>query len=399
MSVSETYAKPVRSWLLILGAVVAIGPMSIDMYLPAFPALQTHYAASEAATQLTLAAYFVGMALGQLAYGPVSDRFGRRLPLLVGLAIYTAASLGCALAPSIEALAGLRFLQALGGSAGMVLTRAMVRDRYAPQDMARVLSALMLVIGAAPILAPTAGSLILLVSGWQALFVILTVYGALCWFAVSFAITETHHGVRQTLAWKSMLLGYARLLSHRRFMGYALSGGIAQGGMFAYISASSFVFIEYYGLTPTAYGWLFGANAFGLILGSQLNARLLQRLPAQRVLRAALGTYFVASLVLLLTVATGFGGLWGLLPPLFVCISSLGFTFPNSTAGAMAPFGDRAGMASALLGSLQFTIAGLTGALVGQLHDGSALPMAGIIALCGLCSNLVLRKLVRRGGQ
>lgn len=381
--------------------------MSIDMYLPGLPALQAHYAASEAKTQLTLAAYFVGMALGQLAYGPVSDRFGRRLPLLVGLTIYTAASLGCALAPSMDALIGLRFLQALGGSAGIVLTRAMVRDRHSPQDMARVLSALILVIGAAPILAPSAGGMVLAVSSWQTIFFILTLYGALSWLAVSLAIAETHHGQRAPLSLKSMLSGYARLLSHKRFMGYALSGGIAQGGMFAYISASSFVFIEHYGLSPTTYGWLFGLNAFGLIAGSQVNIRLLKRLPAQRVLRAALGTYLVASLLLLLAAWTGFGGLWGLLPPLFICISSLGFTFPNSTAGAMAPFGDRAGMASALLGSLQFTIAGFAGAIVGLLHDGTALPMAAVIAFCGLAATAVLRRLVgvpatvtdRRAGQ
>jgi DHA1 family bicyclomycin/chloramphenicol resistance-like MFS transporter len=388
---SET---PVRRWLLILGAIVAIGPMSIDMYLPAFPALRAHFSATEAATQLTLASYFIGMAIGQLVYGPVSDRFGRKTPLLVGLALYVAASFACIYAPSIDALVVLRFLQALGGSAGMVMTRAMVRDRFAPQHMARVLSALVLVMGAAPILAPSAGSLVLSFAGWQAIFVVLTGFGLLCFAAAALGLAETHHGERAALAPRSVLLGYLRLLSHRRFMGYALSGGVAQGGMFAYISASSFVFIDHYGLSPTAYGWVFGTNALGLILGSQLNGRLLKRMPAQQVLRAALRTYFAAGLLMLLSVLTGFGGLFGVLLPLFVCLSSLGFTFPNSTAAAMAPFGDRAGAASALLGTLQFSIAGVTGTLVGHLHDGTPLPMAAVIAFCGLSATVLLRRLV-----
>ncbi|MGH8459545.1 MAG: multidrug effflux MFS transporter, partial [Nevskiales bacterium] len=310
-----------RRWILILGAVVAIGPLSIDMYLPGLPTLERYFHSDATAAQLSLAVFFAGLAIGQLIYGPVSDRFGRRTPLLVGLGIYVIATLGCALAPSMEALIGLRFLQALGGCAGVVMTRAMVRDRFPPQDMAHILSLLILVIGIAPILAPILGSVVLQHLGWQAIFHFQTVYGALCFAAVLACIAETHHPRNATLSLRSALSGYAHLLSHRRFMGYALSGGTAQGGMFAYISVSSFVFIEVYGLSPGAYGWLFGANAFGLIAASQVNRWMLDRHPARKVLRGAIGVYFVGGLVLLASAVTGAGGLPGILLPLWLCIT------------------------------------------------------------------------------
>jgi DHA1 family bicyclomycin/chloramphenicol resistance-like MFS transporter len=385
-----------RRWILILGAVVAIGPLSIDMYLPGLPTLQRHFHSDATATQLSLAVFFAGLAIGQLIYGPVSDRFGRRTPLLVGLAIYVIATLGCALAPSMPALIGLRFLQALGSCSGIVMTRAMVRDRFPPQDMARILSLLILVIGIAPILAPILGSVVLEHLGWQAIFHIQAAFGVLCFVAVATYIAETHRPPPGTsLSLGSALAGYAQLLSHRRFMGYALAGGTAQGGMFAYISVSSFVFIEIYALSPNAYAWIFGANAFGLIAASQVNRWLLGRYPAQKVLRAAIAAYFASSLVLLFAASTGFGGLPGVLLPLWLCITSLGFTFPNSVAAAMAPFGDRAGAASGLLGTLQFVIAGTTAAIVGHWYDGSAVPMAAVIAVCGLGSNLLLHWVAR----
>jgi MFS transporter, DHA1 family, multidrug resistance protein len=385
-----------RRWILILGAVVAIGPLSIDMYLPGLPTLQRHFASDAHAAQLSLAVFFAGLALGQLVYGPVSDRYGRRAPLLAGLAIYIAATLGCAFAPSMSALIGLRFLQALGGCAGVVMTRAMVRDRFEPQDMARILSLLLLVIGVAPILAPLLGSVVLQAAGWQAIFVVQALFGLLCLAAVARFIDETHRPPPgASLSFGSALRGYAHLLSHRRFMGYALAGGTAQGGMFAYISVSSFVFIEVYGLSPNGYAAVFGANAFGLIGAAQLNRWLLNHYPAQNLLRAALAVYFAGGLVLLATALTGAGGLPGILLPLWLCITSLGFTFPNSVAAAMAPFGDRAGAASGLLGTLQFVIAGATAAIVGHWYDGSALPMAVVIALCGLGSNLLLHWVIR----
>ncbi|HVT37150.1 MAG TPA: Bcr/CflA family multidrug efflux MFS transporter [Nevskiaceae bacterium] len=388
------YVHPPLRWMLMLAMISAIGPMAIDMYLPSLPALQRHFHSDTAATQLTLSAFFIGLACGQIMYGPVSDRFGRKPPLLFGLGLFTLVSLACVFAPSIEALTLLRFAQALGGAGGMVIVRAIIRDRYPPQDMARVLSLLLLVMGVAPILAPLAGGWVFQWWGWQAIFIVLTAYGALCFAAVACGLTETIVDRAPALRMSAIAIGYGRMLAHRRFLGYALAGGVAQGGMFAYISASPFVFIDFFGLSPTHYGWVFGTNALGLISASQINTRVLRRLPAQQVLRRAIRSYAGFGLLLLLCAWRGWGGVWGVLIPLVCCISSLGFTFPNSTAAAMAPFGDRAGSASALLGTLQFAIAACTGALVGHLLRNSAVPMAAVIAGCG-CTSAALLAWVR----
>lgn len=387
-------ALPLR-YILILGAVVAIGPLSIDMYLPALPELERSLGTDAAAVQWTLAAFFFGLAAGQLIYGPLSDRYGRKPPLLLGLALFVLASFGCALAQRIETLIALRLLEALGGCAGMVLTRAMVRDRCAPQDMARILSQLVLVMGIAPILAPLLGSLVLQHAGWPTIFLVLAGFGAACLAAIAWSVEETHPPQRrlEALSLGSALRSYRQLLQHRRFLGYALSGAAAQAGMFAYITVSAFVFIQHYGLTPTQYSWLFGSNAFGLIAASQINGRLLRRYRAQKILQRALQTYLAAGLAMTFSAASGVGGLYGVVLPLWVCIASLGFTFPNSVAAAMAPFGDRAGSASALLGTLQFAGAGAASYAVGHLYDGSALPMALVIAGCGLLSVVLLRRL------
>jgi MFS transporter, DHA1 family, multidrug resistance protein len=384
---------PERRRILLLGAIIALAPLSIDLYLPALPTIQQALGGSAAQGQLTLSVYFLGLALGQLIYGPVSDRIGRRKPLYFGLALYALAALGCTFATRIDSLIALRFLQALGGCAGMVIVRAVVRDLYTPQEMARVLSMLLLVMGVAPILAPVIGSWIFVALGWQAVFGVLAVYGVACLIMAANYLPETLAKPGEALQFIRVLKGYGRLLRHRRFMGYALSGGIAQASMFAYIAVSSFVFIEFYALSPTQYGLLFGVNAFGLILGSQINNWMLTRYRSERVLRSALLAYSFFGVVLAITVTAGLGGLPGVLIPLWCCIASLGFTFPNSTAAAMAPFGDRAGMAAALLGTLQYGLAALTSGVVASLHDGTAQPMALTIAICGLLSVIVLRAL------
>lgn len=387
--------SPYRRLILILGAVTALGPLSIDMYLPSLPAIGRELGADTASVQLTATAYFVGLAFGQVMYGPISDRFGRKKPLLFGLALYTIASIGCALAPSIEALIALRALQALGGCAGMVITRAIVRDRFAVDETAKVLSTLVLVMGVAPILAPTLGGKIELWFGWHAIFALLVGFGLLCMLAIHFGIDEVMRQRSPPLSVNSVAKDYLRIVSHRRFMGYALAGGCAQAGMFAYITASPFVFIDYFGLAPDRYGQLFGANAFGLILASQLNSRLLRRYRAEKVLRTTLLVYLAAATTMLVCAATGLGGFWGIAMPLIVCTSSLGFTFPNSQAGAMAPFGDRAGMAAAMLGTLQFVLAGLSSVVVAALHSGNALGMAATIAFWAVLAQVMLRTLVK----
>ena len=382
-----------RRFVFTAAAVMAIGPLSIDMYLPSLPALQAHFGVDTAATQFTLSMYFVGLAIGQLIYGPVSDRFGRKMPLLFGLALYSLVSLGCAYAPNMDSLIMLRFLQALGGCAGMVITRAMVRDLFPPQEMARILSTLVLIMGVAPILAPLVGGQIFLLFGWQAIFLVMTAFSVLC-FAGIYSLPETSRNRGESLRLGNVLSGYLRLLRHRRFMGYALAGGVAQGGMFAYISASSFVLINVYGVSPAHFGWLFGSNALGLITAAQVNSFVLKRYRSEHVLRSALMANACFGVLLLINASTGFGGLLGIMIPLFCGMSSLGFSFPNSTAGAMAPFGDRAGMAAALLGTLQFGIAAISGSVVGHLFNGTALPMAAVICVCAVSARVLLQFLV-----
>ncbi len=383
-----------RRWVLILGTIVAIGPMTIDMYLPSLPGLQAYFGADTSEVQLTLSAYFLGLALGQLVYGPLADRHGRRIPLLAGLALYTFASLACALAPTIEVLIAMRFVQAVGGCAGIVISRAMVRDRFAPQQMARIVSSMVLVMGVAPILAPLAGGQILRFAGWQAIFLALTLFGVICLVAAR-TLPETLAQRAPPIRMGAVIRGYAGLLRHRHFMGYALAAGIGSAGMFAYISGAAFVFIEVFGIAPDHFGWFFGANAAGLVAASQLNGLLLRRYKAERIVRGALAAFAACAWLLVLTAATGWGGLWGVALPLFFCIGSLGFNFPNATAAAMAPLGDRAGLASALMGTLQFAVAAVAGAAVGHFHDGTPLPMALVIAVCATGALTVLHVLAR----
>jgi MFS transporter, DHA1 family, multidrug resistance protein len=377
-------ARPPARFLGILGAVTALVPLSIDMYLPTLPALERAFAADPAAVQLTLGAFFVGLAVGQALYGPVTDRFGRKPPLYAGLVGYVLASVGCALASSIGALVACRFVQALAGCAGLVVPRAMVRDRFDPQATARVFSLLVLVMGAAPILAPLAGGYVLAWLGWRAIFWGLGGMGLACLGAVALGLSETRRGdTHPAGVFGVALRGYARLLADRRYLGHALGGGLAMAGMFAYISASPFVLIQVYGVPAEAYGWVFGANALGLISASQLNRRLLASWRAEQVLAWAMTGTAVVGLALLLVALTGAGGLAGLLLPLFGFVASLGFTQPNALAGAMAEHPERAGSAAGLYGTLQFVAATVAGALVGRLHDGTAVPMAAVIAGCG----------------
>jgi MFS transporter, DHA1 family, multidrug resistance protein len=370
--------------ILILGALSAFGPLAIDFYLPAFPAMALAFGTDEQHVQLTLAAYFLGLSLGQLAYGPISDRFGRRLPLLSGVALFTLASLACAYAPSLEWLIGARFVQALGGCAGMVISRAVVADKCDAVGSAKVFSQLMLVMGLAPILAPMLGGLLVNTTGWQSIFLVLTGFSAAAGLAVALGLPESMpaHVPRQPLS--GALRQYARLVKDSVYLGHALTGGIAIAGMFAYIAGSPFVFIKLYGVPAEHFGWLFGTNAAGFILVAQVNARLLAKRGPAFLLVRAVWVYFLAGLTLLAVSAMRPEALWPLLIPLFICIASLGCIIPNASACAMNGQGARAGSASAMLGCLQFSIAAGAAALVGALHDGSAVPMAMVISLCGL---------------
>jgi DHA1 family bicyclomycin/chloramphenicol resistance-like MFS transporter len=370
--------------LLILGALCAFGPMAIDFYLPSFPALARFFLTDVEHIQLSLASYFAGVAIGQLIYGPLADRFGRRKPLLGGLVLFTLASLACTLAPDLHWFIVLRFVQALGGCAGMVISRAVVRDLCDPLESAKVFSRLMLVMGVAPILAPLGGGFLLSQFGWQSIFYGLMIFGATCLLATLHYLPETLHGNAAKFPLKGSLVRYWVLLGDFQLIGHGLTGGVAMAGMFAYIVGSPFVFIELYGVSPGHYGWLFGVNAAGFIITAQFNGWLLRFHGPAYWLKYSVWVYCLAALALLAVACSEPNTLWALMPPLFIVIASLSCILPNSTACAMAGQAGQAGSASALIGSLQFSIAAGSSGLVGVLHDGSARPMAFVITLCGL---------------
>lgn len=370
--------------ILILGALSAFGPLAIDFYLPAFPTMARAFGTDVEHVQLSLAAYFVGLALGQLFYGPLADRYGRRWPLLAGVTLFTLASMACAFAPALDWLIAARFVQALGGCAGMVITRAVVRDSCDPVQGAKVFSQLMLVMGLAPILAPLGGGLLLNAFGWQAIFVSLTAFSALCGIAVALRLPETLPADAPRHPLSGTLRRYIDLFRDREFIAFALAGGVAMAGMFAYVAGSPFVFIELYGIPAEHYGWLFGSNAAGFIIVSQINARLLRLRGPGFWLRRFVWYYFACGAALLVMALSKPDALWPLLIPLFAGLASLGSILPNATACAMAQQGKQAGLASALMGSLQFCVAAVASATVGWLHNGTAVPMALVICVCAL---------------
>ncbi|MGB3598414.1 MAG: multidrug effflux MFS transporter, partial [Pseudomonas neustonica] len=370
--------------LLILGALSAFGPLAIDMYLPAFPAIGEALNADAEQVQWSLSVYFLGLASGQLVYGPLADRFGRRLPLLFGVALFCVASFACAMAPTLEWLLAARFAQALGGCAGMVVTRAVVRDLCAPIDAAKAFSQLMLIMGVAPILAPLAGGAMLKVAGWPSIFWFLTLFSALFALAVYFFLPETLPEDTPPARLGSALGRYLGLLREPVFMFHSLTGGVAMAGMFAYIAGSPYIFIEMYGLSVDHYAWLFGANAAGFILFAQLNSRLLRHNTPLSLLKGTTGVYCAATVTLLVVALLHSPNIWLFLPPLFCSVAVISLVIPNASACALAGHGHQAGVASALMGTMQFAIAGLTSALVGVLHDGSSVPMALVMAGCGV---------------
>lgn len=374
--------------LLILGALSAFGPLAIDFYLPSFPTLARVFETDVEHVQLSLSAYFIGIALGQLLYGPLADRFGRRPPLLIGVSLFCLASLACSFAPSLEWLIGARFVQALGGCAGMVISRAVVRDLCDPLNSARVFSQLMLVMGLAPILAPLGGGLLLASLGWEWIFYGLMLFSALCLVAIWLWLPESLPADQPAAPLSGALGQYGRLLGDRSFMAHSLSGGCAMAGLFAYIAGSPFIFIELYGVPEVHYGWLFGTNAAGFIGASQCNAWLVRRHGPAFLIPRAVGCYLLMALLLVAAAWWQPPTLWPLLLPLFACTATLGCIIPNASACAMAGHASHAGSASALLGFLQFAIAASAAGLVSLLHDGTALPMAATIAFCATLSML-----------
>ena len=378
--------------LVVLGGLTAFGPFSIDTYLPALPEVAHDLGASIATVQLSISSFFFGMALGQLFIGPISDRFGRKMPLYVGVGLYVVATIGCAFAPTASALIGLCFFQAIGGAAGAVISRAMVRDLFPPHETARVFSLLTLVMGVAPILAPTLGGVLLAAFGWRSIFVFLALFGVLALLGAWLVLPETRPAdASMSLRLGPVVRGYASIAALPQFLRFALVGSVASAGMFAYIAGSSFVYIERFGVSPSTFAWIFGVNALGFVAASQVNRYWLARQTPPQILRAVQPVQFVAGLGLLLAAWRNIGGLPWMLVLNFIFVATIGFILPNTTALALAPFRRRAGAASALLGSLQSVIATLAAAAVSVLHNGTTVPMTLVMAACGLIALLLLR--------
>jgi MFS transporter, DHA1 family, multidrug resistance protein len=372
-----------RRLVVWLGLLTAFSPLAIDMYLPAFPQMERELAAEPGRVELTLSLFLAGLAAGQYVIGPFSDRFGRRAPLLIGCGVYALAALACPLAPTVEWLIALRFVMGFSGAAGLVVSRAIVRDLFDESRSAGVYSFMMMITGIAPIVAPLAGGVILEQFQWHAIFWTLAAIGIFCGAAVAFDVPETLHPsrrVRQAPA--AVIRRSAAILLDGRFLGYALAIGFSYGALFAYITGSPKIYITYFGVTPQAFSGYFAGNAVVLLATAQLNRILLRSFSPHVLLRCAAWVALVGGLLLLSLAATGAGGFWPFQITLSICIATLGLIFPNATAAAMAPFGREAGGASAVLGLLQYVIGAFAGAAVGLLGSQSPLAMAAILALC-----------------
>lgn len=385
-------SRSTLSTIVLLGALGAFDPISIDMYLPAFPKIGQDLHAGPSMVELSLTSFFIGLAVGQLIYGPLSDHLGRRKPLLAGMTVYFFACFGCALAHDIRALILFRVLQALGGCAGMVVTRAIVRDLFDKQRAAHIFSIMILVSGLAPILAPIAGGYLAEYFGWRSIFYVL---GGFCFLALASTalfLPETHHPSRKEISLGAIGNTYRELFHDRHFLGYALAGGAIYAGMFAYIAGSPFVLITLFGVAPQHYGWIFGMNAIGIVGFAQLNRLLLRRFDSESILRVMIRCSALFAMALFLAALTiARRELVAFLVPLFLFIAVNGLIFPNSSAAAMAHQGHRAGTASSLLGTLQWSIACLSSFLVSFLHNGTALPMVGVMLAAGTGGALLLQ--------
>lgn len=380
--------------LVLLGTITAFGPLSLDTYLPAFPEMTRDLAAGQAQIQLSLTTCLIGMALGQLVTGPLSDRWGRRRPVLVGVGAYTLLSLVCAVAPSAEALAAARFAQGFAGGMGVVVARAVVRDLYAGRDAAKYFSRLTLVFGIAPMAAPAFGSLVLRVGSWRTVFVALAVIGALLAAAVAWRLPETLPASRRGTGGLAATAAAGRaLFTDRIFLGYALAQGLAFAGLFAYISGSSFVFQDVFGVSAGTFSLIFGVNALALVAVGQANARLLDRFEPRGLLLTPLGVGVLAAVAVLA------GALLDALPlvvvALFVFVGSLGMVTPNGTALALDRHAAYAGTAAALLGAIQSVVGAAAAPLVGLGGEGSAVPMAVVITGAAAASLAVVLTLAR----
>jgi DHA1 family bicyclomycin/chloramphenicol resistance-like MFS transporter len=376
--------------LLLLGAITLLTPFSLDLYLPALPAIAADLQAPAGAVQLTLPAFFVGLAVSQLFFGSVADHVGRRPPLLCGLALLVAGSAGCALAHSITTLLLWRCVQAFGVGSASVIPRAIVRDTFDVAHTARALSLLSLMTGLGPILAPQVGGLILSVGTWRLEFWLLSAMALGCLIVAYYRLVESIPDQRAPAIGPKL---WVRLLTDRRYLRYVIPANLVQSSVFAYLSGAPFVFINVMKLTPQQFAWLFGCNAIGLMIAGRINAHWVSRLGPELIFRRSMIATAAIGIVLFTMAVTGWGGFWGFAIPQFFFISTLGFNFSNGFALGLAPFGDSAGTASALFGTLQFVFAGLAGAAVSAFYHGNAIAMAGVMCVVAAAGVAIYRML------
>ncbi|MBE9585256.1 multidrug effflux MFS transporter [Mucilaginibacter sp. JRF] len=379
------------SLILILGTLTALGPFSIDMYLPGFPAIAKYLHTDVAGVALSLSSFFIGLSAGQLLYGPLLDKFGRRKPLLFGLSFYIIASIGCAMATSLNALIILRIIQAIGSCAAAVASMAMVRDLFPVKDNAKVFALLMLVVGASPMVAPTIGGYVTAGPGWQWVFIVLAAMGVFILLAVIFVLPDSYQpDPTISLKPKPIINGFLNVLKVPQFYTYTLTGSFAFSGLFAYVAGSPLVFMEVFGVSDKVYGWIFAGLSVGFIGSSQVNSLLLRRFSSEQIVKVSLPAQALVGVLFLLGSILGVLGFWGTVVMIFAYLCCLGMTNPNAAALTLAPFSKNAGTASSLFGALQLGIGALVSTSISLFDSLSVVPLAATMCIAAVIAFVIL---------